>query len=385
MCRVIIIGGGIGGLAATLALRQAGFDVQVFEAVPEIKIVGAGLAIWSNALNALQQIGLADAVQAAGKPAAYRVIRATSGEILTKVLIHQIGNGEDTALTHLHRGDLHMVFLRAVGESTIQMAARCVGFRQDDQKVWAQFADGREVQGDLLIGADGVHSVIRQQLFSTARLRLVGQSSWRGLAQIDDKQLMEGGAGETWGIGRRIGLIPMSQGNVYWFLTKNAPPGGGIEGTALEKKQRLQAFVQGWHEPIPSMIEATEAQTIIHTELNELEHLEQWHRGRVVLLGDAAHAMTPNLGQGACQAIEDAVTLGQCLKQTEDLDAALTLYESGRIPHVSRVVEDSRRFGEVAHNEASPPCLLRDEPFQNIFRSIYMEPLNWILRHNEYI
>ncbi len=374
-----MIGGGIGGLAATLALRQAGFDVQVFECVPTIKVVGAGLAIWSNALRALQQIGLADAVRAAGKPAAYRVIRATNGELLAKLQIHQMGKGGDAALFHLHRGDLQKVLLNAVGESTIQQGARCVGFRQDGKRVWAQFADGREVQGDLLVGADGVHSVIRQQLFSNARLRLVGQSSWRGLAQLDHEQIAEGGAGETWGIGQRVGLIPMSQGRVYWFLTKNAPP-GGMQGTPDEQKQQMQALVKGWHEPIPSMIQATKAQTIIHTELNELEPLDQWHRGRVVLLGDAAHALTPNLGQGACQAIEDAVTLGQCLKDVGNMEESLTLYENKRVAHVNRVVADSRRFGEVAHNEASPPCLLRGEPFQEIFKSIYVEPLEWIIK-----
>jgi 2-polyprenyl-6-methoxyphenol hydroxylase-like FAD-dependent oxidoreductase len=381
--KVLMIGGGVGGLTATFALRQAGFDVQVFESVPTIKVVGAGLAIWSNALRALRQIGLADAIQAVGKPAAYRVIRATSGEILAKVQVNQISNEENASLIHLHRGDLQTVLLKAVGESTIHLDAKCVGFRQDDKGVWAQFADGCEVQGDLLVGADGVHSVIRQQLFSESRLRLVGQSSWRGLAQIDSQQLMEGGAGETWGIGQRIGLIPMSHGRVYWFLTRNAPPGGGIPGTALEKKQHMQKLVEGWHEPIPSMIQATEAQTIIHTDLNELEPLDQWHRGRVVLLGDAAHAMTPNLGQGACQALEDAVMLGHCLKGTEDIASSLALYERKRLERVRRVVADSRRFGEVAHNEASPPCLLRGVPFQDIFRTIYIEPLELIVRHDE--
>jgi len=380
MRRVLIIGGGIGGLTVALALRQANFDVQIFDSVSAIKIVGAGLAIWSNALMALQHIGLAEAVQAAGKPAAYRVIRATSGKILTKVQIDQIGNRGDAFLIHLHRGDLQKALSKAVDESTIQLGARCVGFRQDEENVWAQFADGREVQGDLLIGADGVHSVIRQQLFSKARLRLVGQSSWRGLARITDKQFTEGGAGETWGIGQRIGLIPMSNDQIYWFLTKNAPPGGGLLGTADEKKRQLQAFVKGWHEPIPSMIQATDAQTIIHTELNELEALDQWHRGKVVLLGDAAHAMTPNLGQGACQAIEDAVTLGQCLQQSDDTASALNLYEKKRVAHVRQVVADSRRFGEFAHDEASPPCLLGDEAFQDLFRSIYVEPLEAVLQ-----
>jgi 2-polyprenyl-6-methoxyphenol hydroxylase-like FAD-dependent oxidoreductase len=379
--RVLIIGGGIGGLAATLALRQAGFDVQVFEGVSQIKIVGAGLAIWSNTLKALQQIGLADAVRAAGKPAAYRVIRATNGEILTKIQIGQISKGEESALIHLHRGDLQTVLLKAVGGSTIHLGARCIAFRQDDKSVWAQLADGRAVQGDLLVGADGVHSIIRQQLFSKARLRLVGQSSWRGLAQLDHEQIVEGGAGETWGIGQRIDLIPVSYGRIYWFLTKNAPP-GGMQGTADEQKQRMQELVRGWHAPIPAMIQATEAQTIIYTELNELEPLDQWHRGRVVLLGDAAHAMTPNLGQGACQAIEDAVTLGQCLKDAGDVEASLDLYEHKRVEHVKRVVADSRRFGDVAHDEISPPCLLRDETFQSVFRSIYVEPLERIVRNS---
>jgi 2-polyprenyl-6-methoxyphenol hydroxylase-like FAD-dependent oxidoreductase len=166
---------------------------------------------------------------------------------------------------------------------------------------------------------------------------------------------------------------------MYWFLTKNAPP-GGLQGTAVEKKQQMQELVKGWHDPIPSMIQATEAQTIIHTELNELEPLDQWHRGRIVLLGDAAHAMTPNLGQGACQAIEDAVTLGQCLKDAGDVEASLDLYESKRVERVKRIVADSRRFGEVAHDEISPPCLLHNVFFQDIFKSIYVEPLKWIMR-----
>lgn len=380
MRKVLIIGGGIGGLTTTLALRRAGFDVQLFEAVPQIKVVGAGLAIWSNAWHALRHIGLEDAIRAVGMPAAYRVIRAANGEILTKVQINQIGGGEDAPLLHLHRGDLQGVLVKAVGESTIQMGARCVAFRQDETGVWAQFADGREVKGDLLIGADGIHSVIRQQLFSVTRLHLVGQVSWRGLARINDERLAAGEAGETWGVGQRIGLIPMRHGSVYWFLTRNASLNDEVLSTAAELKHHMQELVKGWHEPIPSMIEATEAETIIRTDLNELEPLDRWYQGRVVLLGDAAHAMTPNLGQGACQAIEDAVTLGQCLQEAKDIDTALDWYEKKRMEHVKQVVAASRRFGEVAHNEVSPPCLLRGKPFQDLFQSLYVEPLERIVR-----
>src|SRR5438045_300585 len=134
MRKVLMIGGGIGGLTATLALRQAGFDVQIFESVSAIKVVGAGLAIWSNALKALQQIGIAEAIQAVGRPAAYRVIRAMSGEILAKVQVNQISNEEGASLIHLHRGDLQTVLLKAVGESTIHFGVRCFGFRQDNKR-----------------------------------------------------------------------------------------------------------------------------------------------------------------------------------------------------------------------------------------------------------
>ncbi len=383
--KVLVIGGGIGGLAATLALRQAGFDVQIFEGVSTIKEVGAGLAIWSNALKALEQIGLADAIRAVGRPAKYRAIHAATGELLTRVQIDQLGTDGDASLLHLHRGDLQGVLLQAVGEATIQLGRRCIGFRQNSEGVWAQFADGREVHGDLLIAADGVHSVIRQQLFSTSRLRLVGQSSWRGVASVNDPQLAEGIASETWGVGQRVGLIPMTQGRAYWFLTRNAPPGGGLQGTANEKQQQLYDSIKSWHEPIPSIIQATPAHTIIHTDLNELESLDQWHRGRVVLLGDAAHAITPNLGQGACQSLEDAVILGQCLQDATDIEGALTLYEQKRVEHTTLVSAYSRRFGEIVHDETSPPCHLRDALFQSIFRSIYIEPLEWIVRHAKYI
>lgn len=381
--KVLVIGGGVGGLATTLALRQAGFDVETFEGVAAIKEVGAGLAIWSNALQALQRIGLADAIQAVGRPAKYRAIHATNGELLAKVQIDQLGDGKNASLIHLHRGDLQGVLLQAVGEATIHLGVRCVGFRQDGEGVWAQFADGREVHGDLLIGVDGVHSVIRQQLFGESRLRLVGQSSWRGVAQVNDAQLAEGIASETWGVGQRVGLIPISHGRAYWFFTRNAPPGGGLQGTASEKKQQIYESVKHWHEPIPSIIQATHAHTIIHTDLNELEPLDQWRRGRVVLLGDAAHAITPNLGQGACQSLEDAVTLVQCLQEETNIENALNLYEHKRVEHTKLVAAYSRRFGEVVHSEVSPPCQLRDVPFQNIFRNIYIEPLEWILRHAE--
>jgi 2-polyprenyl-6-methoxyphenol hydroxylase-like FAD-dependent oxidoreductase len=379
--RALVIGGGIGGLSAALALRQARMDVQVFEAVEAVKEVGAGVTIWSNAVRALQKLGLTDALQAIGMPATYRIIYTWKGELLSKIQVDQLANGLGAAILMMHRADLQSALLQAFGAANVQLGARCVGFTQDDKGVRAQFANGQTVEGDLLVAADGIHSALRTQLFGPRCLLYTGYATWRGIASLEDENIPVGVSSETWGKGQRIGLIPLNNGRMYWFTGQNMPAGTYKDETAEQKKQRMRDMVRGWHAPIEAVIEATEASTIIRADVYELEQLPHWCQGRVTLLGDAAHAMSPNMGQGACQAIEDAVVLGSCLQEETDIPSALRLYESRRIKRVQRVATQSRRIGQLAQLENPLACSLRNALVKRWYTRLLSRELDWLLSY----
>ncbi len=377
--RALVIGGGIGGLSAALALQQVSMDVQVFEAVQEVKEVGAGVTVWSNAVRALQQLGLSDALQAIGMPATHRVIYTWQGELLSRIQVDQLAHGLGAAILLVHRADLQSILLRAFGEANVQLGARCIGFTQDESSVCARFEDGREVEGDLLVAADGIRSTLRAQLFGEKPLRYSGYATWRGIAPLEDKHIPIGVSSETWGRGSRIGLIPLDNGRMYWFAGQNAHAGELKAETAEQKKQRMRDLFRGWHEPIEAVIEATDPSTIIQADVYEMEPLPQWRKGRVTLLGDAAHAMTPNMGQGACQAIEDAVVLRSCLQADDDIPRSLQTYEARRIKRVQRIATQSRRIGWLSQLGNPLACGIRNALVKRFYTRLLSKELDWVL------
>lgn len=379
--RALVIGGGIGGLATALALQQAGMEVQVFEAVETIKEVGAGVTVWSNAVRALEQLGLLEALQAIGRPATYRRIYTWQGELLSNIQVDQLANGLGAAILMVHRAQLQSILLQAFGEANVQLNARCTGFTQDSQGVCAHFSNGHEVEGDLLVAADGIHSTLRSQLFGSKPLRYAGYATWRGIAPVEDSHIPVGISSETWGNGRRIGLIPLSDGRMYWFAGQTLPAGACQDETGEQKKQRLREMFRGWHAPIEAVIEATEAATIIRADIYEMEPLQRWSQGRVTLLGDAAHAMTPNMGQGACQAIEDAVILGSCLQKALDIPRALRVFETTRIKRVERVTTQSRRIGWLSQLKNPLACELRNALVKRWYTRWLSHELDWLLSY----
>ncbi len=215
-------------------------------------------------------------------------------------------------------------------------------FEQDGEGVRATFSNGEESQADLLIGADGIHSRVREQLTGKLALRYSGYTAWRGIAPTPDKAFQ---SGETWGKGRRFGLVPLSGEKVYWFATDNRPE-GETDDPARRQAELLELFA-GWHYPVPELIGTTPRGDILRNDIFDLPPLKKWSVGRVTLLGDAAHAMTPNLGQGACQAIEDAVTLAGCLTRFEEVSEALARYEALRRPRTARITRQARQVGEI--------------------------------------
>jgi FAD-dependent urate hydroxylase len=357
VAKALIIGAGIGGLAAAIALRQVGVEPVVFERSGKMREIGAGITLWANAVKALKRLGVYDAVRAAGVAEIGGEIRSWRGEKIFKIPTDQLRVRFGEANLAVHRADLQGALLAALPEGTVRLGAECVGFVQDGAGVFVRFADGREERGDTLIGADGINSSVRAQLFDRREPRYAGYSGWRGIAAAPG--LIPGDVGlNLWGRGSEFGLVGIGRGSFYWFLTKNVPE-GATESSAGRKEEVLD-LLRGWYEAARVAVRATEESKILRNDIYDREPLERWGEGKATLLGDAAHPMTPNLGQGACQAIEDAVVLGRCLKDGGDVASSLRLYESHRVRRTSAIVKRSRFAGRVVQLENSLLCGLRD-------------------------
>jgi len=342
--RVAIAGAGIGGLTLAVALRRLGKEVIVLESARQLAPVGAGLALQPNAMKALAHLGLADSVAAAGERIERAAIldqrgRALGAEFDVAAVTRALG----APTMAFHRARLHGVLLQAAQPVAPRLDARVVGFADGDGGVEVKLASGQTLAADLLVGADGLRSAVRAQLFGEEEPRYAGYTSWRGVTpagSVPPPARMS----ESWGRGERFGIVAIGQGEIYWFAVADAPPGqkdGDVRGELL-------ARFGGWHEPVRAILEATPAARIVRTDISDRPPITTWHRGRVVLLGDAAHPMTPNIGQGACQAIEDAVVLSDRLAAEPEVEKALAAYEERRVRRANAMVLGARRFGAVA-------------------------------------
>ena len=339
--KALVIGGGIGGLATAIGLRQIGWQVEVYERATAIREVGAGIALWANAIRALAELELADILLPLAIPDTAGGIRTMHGNLLTamsKTEAQQVFGDHGVAM---HRAELLAALLERLGTEHIRIGAQCVGFNQDADGVTAQFADGTTAHGDLLIGADGLRSAVRAQIHGTTPPTYSGYTAWRGVTHFDHTQILPG---ESWGAGARFGQVPLSNGRVYWFATHTELEGGHSPNG--EQAALLHIF-QGWHAPIEALIRATDPTAILRNDIYDRPPLHSWGSGRVTLLGDAAHPMTPNLGQGACQALEDAAVLVRMLRNSSALTDTLRHYEAARIQRTTPLVQQSRRIGAV--------------------------------------
>lgn len=371
-----MIGAGIGGLTAAIALRRSGAEVAVFERAGELKATGAGLLLAPNAVKALGRIGLAGMVAEIGAPGASGNVLSWRGEVLMKLDASELSERVGADSYAVHRVDLQAALLRELGEDAVRLGRELVGFGQDGAGVTARFTDGTGGRADLLVGADGLRSRVRAVLFGASELRYAGYTSWRGI--VPGRELVPVGDGfESWGRGARFGCAHVGRGRVYWFATRNAPE-GARDGPSGRKSALLGTFC-GWHEPVEELIRATEEDAILRTDIYDREPLgERWGEGRVTLLGDAAHPMTPNLGQGACQAIEDAVVLAECLGAADNVEAALRLYEGLRAARTAAIVRRSRRVGRVGQVEHPLLCRLRDAALKALPERIQLKQLEAI-------
>ncbi len=374
--RAVIVGGGIGGLSAAIALRRAGVQATVFEQAAQLGEIGAGISLWPNAMKALGKLGLADAVQSVGRPLRPKgQLRSWRGEVFYEVPSAGLEERFGGPTVAVHRADLQRTLLSALDESAVRLGAGFTGFEQDRGGVVARFADGREEPCELLIGADGLRSTARARLLGDGPPLFAGYVAWRGVAYMEGDPTPGVAGSESWGRGERFGLVKLGRGRVYWYATKNAPEGekDAGRGARAGRKEELLARFGGWHEPVPTLIRATEESNIHLDGVYYREPSARWGEGRVTLLGDAAHPMTPDLGQGACQAIEDAVVLAKCVEEEPDAEAALGLYEARRMDRTARVVRQARRLGRIGQLENPLARLLRDTALRAIPQRVQLE------------
>lgn len=349
--RVAIIGAGIGGLATAVALRRIGIEALVIERVTSIREVGAGLSIWSNAVNAIRELGLEAPVMASASLVERILVRTPAGVLIAQDELGAISRTAGAPCVCIHRAALQNILLDALPPASLRTSARCVAFDHET----AILESGERIKADVLVGVDGISSVIRDGLYGAEPPRYAGYTCWRAI-RPDNGALPERSALLVLGAGSQFGLWPCGPGKLYWFLTKNAPP-----GTTQTKAEAL-ALCRDWAAPVPEIIEGTPEDAILQNDILDRPPRKWRGRGAVTLLGDAAHASTPNLGQGACQALEDAVVLADCLSRTASIEGALRAYERLRIPRTTAIVRESWIAGKVLQLDS--PAL---ESFRNWF------------------
>lgn len=344
--RILIVGGGIAGLTLAIALRKSEHELTLVEAAPEWSAIGSGIGIGPNAMAALARIGVnVDGFLAKGA--------AVNGwDLYSKhLLIHQfdllpLQRIFGYPLVCATRTDLLDSLLAELGDVRIRLALRATRLKQDADAVTVGFSDGDEARYDLVVGADGISSFVRRATFGVADLRYSGTISYRSIVHgMPDMDRMF----EIWGEGKRIGQSPVGNNSHYFYASLVAPQ----RMASISPAESLALFQETFRDIGQPFEEAfskiTSPEQLILTPINELVN-HPWHDGRVVLIGDAGHALTPNLGQGGAMAIEDAVTLADLLEEEEEeLATVFSRYEEARRVRVSSVQDRSRAFGTIAH------------------------------------
>lgn len=349
--KVVIIGAGMGGLATATALRQVGYKVEIYDRVSELRPAGAGISLWSNGVKVVNRLGLGKEMASIGGQMDRMEYRSHTGEQLTDISLAPLVEVVGQRPYPVARTDLQQMLLNAFGPENVQLNSKCVAVEQDTHSVTAIFADGRTATGDILIGADGVHSTVRRHVLGTdTQRRYVGYVNWNGLVPISEDLAPK----NTWtiyvGEHKRASMMPVGGDRFYFFFDVPLP-----KGTVSEPQQiqvELAGFFKGWAEPVQRLIQRLDPLKTNRVEIHDIEPLEHLVRGRVALLGDAAHSTAPDLGQGGCQAMEDAEVLTRYLVTTNlSVADALKRYEAERKERTASVILGARKRSDMTHGK----------------------------------
>jgi salicylate hydroxylase len=360
--RVAVIGGGIGGLTAARALLRRGFEVRVYESSPELKEIGAGVALGPNAMKALRSLDLEEPVRAIGYQSTFQHLRTWKGRLISKtdatVTAQRFGANACT----IHRADLLDVLARSVPSDVVTLSARCEAVTPTAAGATAQFTDGSQIEADIIIGADGIHSAVRESLFGPDAPRFTGKICYRSVIAVADlpQQRIEPYEGLWLGPHGTLVIYGVRRGELINVVAHYDDATYQHESWIAEcDRGEILSRYRKWHSSLREVFDT--GQTWYKWALYDRDPIPAWTQGRATVLGDAAHPMLPYLGQGAGQAIEDGCVLAAALdKLAAEPAAALALYEASRRPRASRVVLTSRERGHDNHLVSPLAALVRD-------------------------
>lgn len=348
---IVIAGAGIGGLATAIALRQHGHKVRLFDRVQALRPAGSAISVWSNGVLVLDALGLGDAIDDASGNLESMSYHNKDGKKLTQFSLAPLYESVGRAAKPIARTELQRVLLEKAYADVV-LGKQCVGYREKASgKVEVLFDDGDSVEADLLIGADGTHSTLRNQVAGRRVDRQYsGYVNWNGRVKLSEGIMPDGEWVQYVGDGKRVSLMPMGQGWHYFFF--DVPLALGSENDPAKYKSELSHHFKGWATPVQELIDIMDPSTIARVEVHDIKPLDNLTDQAVALIGDAAHAMSPDLGQGGVQAIEDGWVLSQCLEKCKNnIGEALTAYNQARVERVASIVRRARHRNEITHGK----------------------------------
>lgn len=355
--KIIVVGAGLGGLAAASCLMKAGFDVEVYEQAPALGEVGAGIQISANAMHVMRHLGLAEAISAVGvRPGAYVFRLHDTGEVIQRFSLAEEHEKQHGApYIQLHRADLHELLAakaREFNPGVVHLDRRAVGFAEDEKGVEVKFADGSRARGDILVGADGLKSVIARQIVGEIPATYTGDAAWRITVPTErlPKGLLEQVMSVFMGPGGHVVCYYLRAGALLNFV-------GLVETEEVSEESwtrkfpwnRLKQDFAGWHPVIQAVIDAADRDQCFRWSLHQRPPARGWSTRRATILGDAAHATLPYLAQGAAMAVEDGAVLARALLQESSVAEALDLYQRNRVERTARIVEQSTQNRRLFH------------------------------------
>ena len=373
---IAIIGAGMAGLTTGIALKKFGHEVNIFEQAEQILPVGAAISLWSNGVKCLNYLGLTDKLaKLGGQMDNLAYVDGLTGDVMTQFSLYPLIEEVGQRPYPVSRAELQDLLMDEFGREHIHLSKKMTALHDDGTSVKVSFADGSEIQADLLIGADGTHSITRQYVLGEqVERRYAGYVNWNGLVEISDALAPSDQWTTFVGEGKRASLMPVANNRFYFFF--DVPLEAGLPNDRSSYKTNLKEYFAGWCPQVQNLIGALDEQRTNRVEIHDIEPFADFYKGNVVIVGDAAHSTTPDIGQGGCQAMEDAIYLARALQiNTLGLQDSLKRYQNKRNERANELVLRARKRCDVTHMKDKEVTLawyqeLRQEQGPHVMRGI---------------